>query len=425
MIGKKIRNPEKSNTARVRIEALVNYLTNPQSEDSREKCVYQGALGFFGGPASHKAEMIALAECSRSRDPVNHYVLSWPEEERPTPAQADEAVVILVREFGMPEHQVIYALHDDTDNRHLHIVINRVDPETEKCTEINKGFDIEALHQAVAQIEKAQGWKPEKNARYQVTNTGELLKRPEDPERPPAITRSDMESATNEKSAQRQAQEQAWPVIKTAGSWQALHQGLADIGLHYEKKGSGALIHVGPTPVKASKVNRGASLSKLQARLGPYQPPNAELETAPAPEPEPARKSDRSEQWEKYRTTRAAYYDEKRNTRAALNRNINDDWEELKKKQKEERESFLNKLLIRNTLLGQLFRWMKAREQRAEREELKRKHQALRLRHKVTHPKFPSWKEYKEDIEPVTSTPRPRPGTRPVRDRDADQEMEI
>lgn len=402
MIGKKIPNPGKSNPARVRIPALVNYLANPETEDAREKCIHYGALGFFGTTAaSHQVEMVALAECSRSKDPVNHYVLSWPATEQPDPALADSAVQILAREFGVANHQIVYALHDDTDNRHLHIVINRVDPATEKCTEINKGFDIEALHRAVAQIEKAQGWQPENNARYQISNTGELVKRPEDPERAPAITRSDMESATNEKSAQRQAQEQAWPVIKAASTWQALHQGMADIGMRYEKKGSGALILVGPTPVKASKVNRGASLSKLVSRLGPYQPANLELETAPAPKPEPAKRSNQGRQWEEYHQARTAHYDEKRDTKAALNKKINDDWDELKKRQKQERESFLNRLISSNDLMHQLLKWMQAREHKAQRKALKKEHRELWAQHKEAHAGFDSRKDY---IDPVLPT---------------------
>ena len=48
--------------------------------------------------------MIALSEeAIRSSDPIEHYVLSWREGERPTPQHIEKAVDILMGEFGMRE----------------------------------------------------------------------------------------------------------------------------------------------------------------------------------------------------------------------------------------------------------------------------------------------------------------------------------
>src|SRR5260370_10722926 len=102
--------------------------------------------------------MVALAEeATRSGNPVNHYVMSWREGEQPTAAQVEETIAIFLHELGLDEHQVIYGLHADTHNFHLHVVVNRVHPETLKCIEINRGFDIEVVHRAVARIEHTQG----------------------------------------------------------------------------------------------------------------------------------------------------------------------------------------------------------------------------------------------------------------------------
>lgn len=78
--------------------------------------------------------------------------------------------------MGLKQHQIVYGLHADTDNRHLHVVVNRVDPETLRCTEINKGFDIEAGHRAIALIEHHQGWSREENALYQVDQDGKPVR---------------------------------------------------------------------------------------------------------------------------------------------------------------------------------------------------------------------------------------------------------
>lgn len=82
-----------------------------------------------------------------------------------------------------------------------------------------------------------------------------------------------MKIQTGQKSAQRIAIENAVPILAQAGSWPALHSRLAAAGMAYHRKGSGAVVQVGDVLVKASDVARAASLSALQKRLGPYQPP--------------------------------------------------------------------------------------------------------------------------------------------------------
>ncbi|WP_278368134.1 relaxase/mobilization nuclease domain-containing protein, partial [Acetobacter orientalis] len=178
MIIKKVKNPKKSTSKSERIRRLILYVASPEKTDTSEKCIYFGARGFLTDILdSQIAEMIALAtEAARSADTVNHYVLSWKRGESPTTEQVDEAVTLLQKEMGLNLHQIVYGLHADTDNRHLHVVVNRVDPETFRCTEINKGFDIEAGHRAIALIEHHQGWSREQNGLYQVDQDGKLVR---------------------------------------------------------------------------------------------------------------------------------------------------------------------------------------------------------------------------------------------------------
>jgi hypothetical protein len=297
MIGKKVKNPKKSSSKSVRIRRLTSYVLEPAREDRQEKCVYHGSRNFITDEVvSQKAEMAALAQDAvRSKDPINHYVLSWPAGEKPTPAQVDNAVDLLLEDFGTQDHQAIYGLHVDTDNYHLHIVLNRVHPETLKCVEINRGFDIEALHRTVAKIEQAQGWKPENNAVFRVGADGELEKRQVDDKRPrrPDQMKIDKELRTGEKSAERTAIEEAGPLIKEAGTWEQLHRDLAERGMRYVKMGSGAVVYVGEVAVKASSVAREAGFGRLQKRLGPYQaaPVRGEVE-----EPKEQKPSERAKE---------------------------------------------------------------------------------------------------------------------------------
>ncbi|WP_245517642.1 hypothetical protein [Methylorubrum sp. Q1] len=74
-----------------------------------------------------------------------------------------------------------------------------------------------------------------------------------------------------EESAARQVIEIAGPIVTQSGSWVDLHKDLAEHGIAYAAKGSGAVFVVDGIVLKASTC-RAASRAKLEARLGPFQP---------------------------------------------------------------------------------------------------------------------------------------------------------
>jgi hypothetical protein len=275
MIAKKVKNPKKSAGKAARVNGLVSYVLSPTKEDEQEKCVYHGSRNFITvKPLSMMREMIALSqEAVRSKDPISHYVLSWKSGEVPAGEEIERTMDIFLKELEVEDHQVIYGLHSDTNNFHLHIVINRVHPDSLKCVQINNGFDIKAIHKAVAKIEATMGWKPEENALYEVMEDGRVVERRREKtdKRKPDQWKVDKEKRTGEKSAERIAMEEGAPVIAAAQSWLELHRSLAEIGMRYVKRGSGAVVFVGEVAIKASSVARGASLGNLEKRLGPYE----------------------------------------------------------------------------------------------------------------------------------------------------------
>lgn len=278
MIGKLIPNPDAGASKSVRVSGLLRYIAQPERDDGGEKCVRYGARNFlshnFNG---HILEMIELASAAtRSADPIEHFMLSWPEGEQPTAAQAEAAVDMLIHHMCLDEHQAAWGLHADTDTLHLHLIVNRVHPVTEKPVKINKGFTKEALHQALSMIENAQGWAPQEGARYEVDARGAPLRRQVSNDPALSVQACAFETRTGEASAQRIAQEVVPEIVAHAASWGDFHRSMAQAGLRYERKGSGALIWVGDQPVKASAAARGASLSKLQKRLGPFEPNDQE-----------------------------------------------------------------------------------------------------------------------------------------------------
>jgi hypothetical protein len=257
MIGKKVRNPGHSTTLRVRVQRLADYIDcpergvpmdragdahdahdarsgrverladdaqRPEAGPTREKCIHAGARGFLATDrAARKVEMLGLAQVSaHSKDPIGHYVLSWQQGEQPTPAQVEEAVDLLLDEMELTGHQVFYGLHVDTDNVHLHVMVNRVHPTSRQVVQSNRGFDLEAVHRAVARIEHAQGWRREARGRYRMHADGALRREPyPEPQdgRPHRSGPHPPVRAGGAKSAERIAAEASAPWIRSAARW--------------------------------------------------------------------------------------------------------------------------------------------------------------------------------------------------------------
>lgn len=160
------------------ITSLLAYIDRSGRAADRGDLVDRGGRNFISTTREAQvAEMIAtVSECLRARRPLEHLVLSWRPDEQPDRRQVREAVAILMRGLGLARHQALWAMHADTAGVHLHLVAARVDPETGQPATIR--FMINALDRAVARIEYAQGWQPERNARFCViegitTATGE------------------------------------------------------------------------------------------------------------------------------------------------------------------------------------------------------------------------------------------------------------
>lgn len=302
MILKKLKRRVFTKPKATMIAGLVDYILQRQDENGNDKLAYHAVRNFIAGTQKgQKAEMIHLAaESVRSPMPVSHWCMSWQENEQPSYEQIDEAVDIFLQRMGLEGHQAIYALHKNTGHCHVHIVVNRTNPDTLKVIQPHKGFDIEEAHRIVALLVHKQGWAAENNARYRVNQDGEVVRNAGGKKVvKPSSAAADFESATGEKSAQRIAQEWGHGIIKNAASWAELHEGLQKAGLRFEKKGSGAVIFVGNVAVKPSSIDRNFGMSKLCKRLGDFEPGNYTPEMK-SPEPEPV-SSIGLDEWREYR----------------------------------------------------------------------------------------------------------------------------
>jgi hypothetical protein len=307
MIVKYIANPKAQSSKASRIGSLLDYI-EADGHAGAQKAEYIGANGNFYSDSQQgqRAEMVALAiEATRSKDPVDHWLLSWKEGEQPTQAQCNEAVEILKRNLGMSSvYLAVFALHRNTENYHLHVVLNRVHPDTLRVED--KGWCIDKAHKAIAEIIHAQGWEAEKNARYVADRNGEVIRAGSMHEPQPRSKARDHENATGEKSCERIAQEKAAPILLNAKSWAQVHEGLAQVDMRYERKGGGAMLWVGDQPLKASCIGREFSRIRMEERLGEFEPDSRGNSMQLQPRTAEPLRPDMPASWAEYRKTLVA-----------------------------------------------------------------------------------------------------------------------
>ena len=87
--------------------------------------------------------------------PVKHISLSWHPDEHPTKGQMIEAAMSFLKEMGAEEHQAFLVAHDDKDHQHVHIMLNRVHPETGLA--LKDGFEFRRAQAWALEYEREHG----------------------------------------------------------------------------------------------------------------------------------------------------------------------------------------------------------------------------------------------------------------------------
>jgi len=259
------------------------------------------ALNVHGkGVEDWQAELYALRfRAGHPQDITDHWVLSWDEADDPTNEEIREAVDLFLKCERLEGCPVVAAIHADTNNVHVHLCVTRLDCVTARKTVAGQGWDIDTAHRAKAVIEdRFPHWRREEGSLYQVID-GRLIdvermsdigpaddplkwrsriapnKRAPEVEEKFRLDESSrrFEAETGLKSLCRVAWEEAVPVLRGASSWPEVHRQLAERGIGLKRTRKGGLLCFGEKKVKLS-VCRDTSLSKLEIRLGEFEPAN-------------------------------------------------------------------------------------------------------------------------------------------------------
>jgi hypothetical protein len=163
-----------------------------------------------------------------------------------------------LQDLGLSEHQALLVAHNDT--AHIHVMVNRVHPETGKAWD--NGHDYARIEKSLRAQERELGLREVSGHHYRLEGQRE-------PDyTAPTTGQLRVVARTGEVSFDERARALAGEDFRSAESWADLAQRLDRHGLHVEKRGRGLVVTDGQNVAKCSSIGRTASLAALEKRFG-------------------------------------------------------------------------------------------------------------------------------------------------------------
>lgn len=175
-----------------------------------------------------------------------HYVLSLEEGQTLSHDEWKEYLSKTLKSLGLEEHQAYAVMHCDTDNQHVHLVVNKINPNTLNVAQL--AYEKLNLKKLRTDINE------ELDLRFNQSQSKELSK-----------TKS-FNSNQSFTSYVSQLKDQLFK----ANSWQEFFKILHDNGVTYKQHGNGYVFQSldQQFATKASNINRNFSIKKLEKKFG-------------------------------------------------------------------------------------------------------------------------------------------------------------
>lgn len=272
---------------------LVRYLT-----DSQGKAVRIAAVRITN--CMNDAAEVAVLEILNTQamntrsaaDKTYHLIISFRAGEHPDVATLAAIEDRLCDALGFAGHQRVSVVHDDTDNLHLHVAINKIHPT--RCT-IHEPFQAyRILAKLCDKLEDDYALQKDNHTPGKTASENRA---------------ADMEHQTGIESLLGWIKRECKERMRGAQSWDELHALMLEHGLRLHPHANGLVITAADgTTVKASSVGREFSKPQLEQRLGLFKagPDHETIEPARRYEKKPLASSvDTTELYARYRADQA------------------------------------------------------------------------------------------------------------------------
>ncbi len=235
---------------------LVRYITDAQSKDHRLGHVQVTNCDAYS-VRDTITEVLATqyANTRAESDKTYHLIVSFRAGEQPSADTLKAIEERICAGLGYGEHQRVSAVHNDTDNLHVHIAINKIHPTRHTMHE--PYYPHRALAELCTALERDYNLERDNHIPNQ---------------RGAAARAADMERHAGVESLVGWIKRECLEEIRGATSWAELHQVMRDNGLELRARGNGLVIEAGDgTTVKASTLARDLSKPALEKRLGGFE----------------------------------------------------------------------------------------------------------------------------------------------------------
>ena len=214
------------------------------------------------------AAIIMQATAEQNRlvgKPVYHVSISWAPEDRPSRAQMEMVADRVLERLGVQQHETVMVAHNDRRYAHLHLMVNRVHPDTGIVW--STWQDHPPLHQELHALEREMGFRITPTS-YRSREPGQPYVEP-DPTRGLTVGERRQLEHTNTEPLVLRVRAVAED-LRVARNWGELSERAAAHGLAVERKHGGIVFTDGVTAVKASRIGRDLAMRQLEER---YQEP--------------------------------------------------------------------------------------------------------------------------------------------------------
>lgn len=263
MIAKRVARKNKSSS----FKKCADYITD-QSHNGR-KTLNVSITNCMTNDYNLSIKEVLATQAMNTRtknDKTYHLVISFPNGEAPNNEQLIDIERTFCKRLGFGDHQSISAVHNDTDNLHIHIAINKINPTTFNI--IEPYYDHYKLNEICEELELKHGLH--KDNRIKKSQDKSLSSKP-----------SEIESHSSIITFESWIKSLALPDIKeeinkTNSTWASLHDVLSEYDLTIRQRGAGFVISHAKEKVfvKSSSIWRPLSKFQLEKKLGKFIPPN-------------------------------------------------------------------------------------------------------------------------------------------------------
>lgn len=149
-------------------ENMIDYIVENFSRKGKDRSISTRVINIEYMDINEAFQLFSyeIENARPNSKPYFHLVISWSALEFASENEIKNVVDKLMHDLGIPNHKAIYCIHYDTKNLHLHLLLSRVNPDTNRLANIENRFYKKAINKIIEEIANKYGWTHEKNGRY-------------------------------------------------------------------------------------------------------------------------------------------------------------------------------------------------------------------------------------------------------------------